>query len=111
MALVITIDNKYELKRRFEAANRDYYSLDACEALIELFDELEGNVELDIVGICGDYNEEDPEYILDNYGYLDEFEGVKDKDGEIDIDALMEALNYYTYAVLLDNGNILYGAF
>lgn len=111
MALVITINNKYELKRRFEAANRDYYSLDACEALIEMFEEYEGDTELDVVAICCDYNEEDPEYILDNYDHLDEFEDVKDEDGEIDIDALMEALNYYTYAVLLDNGNILYQAF
>lgn len=111
MALVITIDNAWELKRQFEKANRDYFSYEACDALIELFDELETNTELDPVGLACEFTEESPEYIVDNYDNIDEIAGTKDQDGEIDTDALIDALNYHTWATLLDNGNILYQDF
>lgn len=111
MALVITIDNPYELKKRFEAANRDYFTIEACETLIEMFEEYGENIELDIVAICCDYTEETPEYIIDNYDNIEEIAEARDEDGEIDIEKLMNALNYHTYAVELSNGNILYQNF
>lgn len=111
MALVITIDNAYELKKRFEAANRDYYTLEACDALIEIFEECGENIELDIVAICCDYYENTPADIIDTYDNIDEIAEARDEDGEIDMEKLMDALNYYTYAVELSNGNILYQTF
>lgn len=111
MALVITIDNAYELKRRFEEANRDYFSVTACEALIEEFEALGENVELDIVAICCDYTEAEPEDIYNDYENLEDIAETKDEDGDIDEDALIDALNYHTYAIKLNNGCILYQNF
>ena len=111
MALVITIDNAWELKRRFEEANRDYFSLEACEAIINLFEETGTNTELDIIAICCDFTEAEPEDIYNDYDNIEEIAETKDEDGEIDTEKLMDALNYYTYAIELDNGNILYQNF
>lgn len=111
MALVITINDAYELKKRFEAANRDYFTVEACDELIELFNMDGENVELDIIAICCDFTEETPEYIIDNYDNIEEIAAARDEDGGIDMERLMEALNYYTYAANLGNGNILYQNF
>jgi len=109
MALVKTF-NASELKEEFRQFNRDYFSYEACEAIIEFFEETDcgKNTELDIIGLCCDFNEETPEYIQDEYDNIPEFAECQNEDGEIDIDKLMDALNYYTWAVLLSNGNILY---
>ena len=111
MALVITIDNAYELKKRFEAANRDYFTIEACEELIELFNMDGENAELDIIAICCDFTEETPEYIIDNYDNIEEIAEARGEDGEIDMEKLMDALNYHTYAANLGNGYILYQNF
>ena len=111
MALVITINDAYELKRRFVEANRDYFSIVACEALIEEFETYGENVELDIVGICCDYTEADPEDIYNDYCNLDDIAETKDEDGYIDEEALLDALNYHSYATKLNNGCILYANF
>ena len=108
MALVITIDNADELKRRFEEANRDYFSLAACEALIEEFETYGENVELDIVAICCDYTEAEPMEIYEDYNNIDEIADCMDSDGELDENALLYALNDYTFATKLNNGCILY---
>ena len=104
MALVNTID-RYEFKRTMERLDRDYYSFEAIDEIINYFDEFD-NVEFDPIAICCDFTEETPEYIAEQYGYMDE--DITDEDGDIDIDKLMDLLNYHTYAVRLDNGNILY---
>lgn len=109
MALVKTFD-MYDLKREFEEWNRDYFSIQACDAMIDLFDQC-GNVELDIVGLCGDFSEEDADYIIDDYSNIEEIAACRDEDGNVDIDALMDALNYYTYAVQTFDNNILYQTF
>lgn len=103
MALVKTFDT-YDLKNEFIAWDRDYYSYTACERLIELFDEC-GNVEIDLVAICCDFNEEDADYIKDNYSNIEEIANAESTD------ELLEALNYYTYAVETENGMILYQTF
>ena len=108
MALVITIDNPYELKRRFEEANRDYFSICACEALIDEFEQYGENIELDIIAICCDYTEAEPQEIFEEYENLEDIADCMDEDGELDEDALLDALNYHTYATKLNNGCILY---
>ena len=112
MALVKTFDAN-DLLQEFKDWNRDYYSYEACEAMVQFFEETDcdHNTELDIVALCCDFNEASPEDILNDYDHLSEFEDVVSEDGDIDEDALLDALNYYTWAVKLDNGNILYASF
>ena len=90
--------NKYELQREFEKSNRDFYSLDGYQAMIDLFDETDSDFELDVIALCCDFEEEDEEYIRGTYNI------EEDKD-------LMEYLNYHTYAMVLNNGNIFYQNF
>ena len=109
MALVKTFTN-YELQTEFAKLDRDYFSLEGYQALLELFDEFENNTELDVIAICCEFNEMLPDDIISEYENIDMINDSKTSDG-IDTNALLDALNYYTYAVLLDNGNILYQAF
>lgn len=111
MALIQTITTAYELQNIFARMGRDYYTIEGYEAMLNYCDECGDNVELDVIGFCGDFNEESIEYVYDNCSNLDEIEECKNEDGEIDEDALLDALNYYTYAVKLNNGNIFYIAF
>ena len=41
----------------FKAWNRDYYTYEACEALIEWYDEIDPDTEFDVIGVCCDWNE------------------------------------------------------
>lgn len=104
MALVKTFD-KYDLQKEFAKMDRDYFSLSGYDALINLFDETGVNTELDVIAICCEFTESTPDDIRENYSNLDK---IADAD---DISDLMDALNYYTIAILLDNGNILYADF
>ncbi len=112
MALVRTF-NKYELQDVFSKMGRDYFSLDGYQALLDLFEEIDcgTNTELDVIAICCDFTEDDPGTVQDDYDNIDEIADAQDDDGNIDIDKLVDALNQYTWAILLDNGNILYQRF
>ena len=104
--------NKYDLEREFKKFDRDYFSLDGYQAIIDLFDECNTEpVELDVIAICCDFNEESPEEIINQYDRHTSLGDCRDEDGYIWVNNLVGALNYYTYAVLLPNGNILYQAF
>ena len=112
MALVQTITPD-TLLQSFKDYGRDYFSYEACEALVNLFEECDcgTNTELDIIALDCEFTESDPEWIYSEYSNIDMIAESKDEDGEIDTDKLMDALNYYTYAVELSNGNILYQNF
>ena len=68
MALVKTF-TAYELQETFRNMDRDYYSIPGYQAILDLFEETDcgTNTELDVIAICCDFTEEDPEYIVDNY--------------------------------------------
>ena len=104
MALVKTFD-KYDLQNEFAKMERDYYSLDGYDALINLFDETGTNTELDVIAICCEFTESTPDDIRENYSNMEDISNADN------MDHLMDALNYYTIAILLDNGNILYADF
>lgn len=104
MALVKTFD-KYDLQNEFAKMDRDYFSLDGYQALIDLFDETGTNMELDVIAICCEFTENEPVDIRENYSNIDD---IRDADETSD---LLDALNYYTIAILLNNGNILYADF
>lgn len=118
MALVKTFDAN-DLLEEFKAWNRDYFSYEACEELINLFEECDcgTNTELDIVALCCDFTEADPQDIYEDYNNLDDIadcllDEQDEPDGtDVDEDKLLDALNYHTWAVQLSNGNILYQNF
>ena len=107
--LVQTFD-KYELQERFRRMDRDYFSLEGYQALLDFFEETDcdTNTELDVIAICCDFTEDSPENIIDEYDNIDDIRECKDEEGDIDTDALLDALNYRTWAIDLGNGNILY---
>lgn len=110
--MLVKTFNEYELQAEFKRFDRDYYSLDGYRAILDLFEECDnGTTELDVIAICCDFNEDEPSDIIDNYSNTLDTDSIINEDSNIDIDALMDELNYYTWAVLLNNGSILYQCF
>lgn len=52
----ITIDAPMA-KGLFERYDRDYYSLEGLESIIDYYDEIDENMELDVIAICCDCSE------------------------------------------------------
>lgn len=52
----ITID-AYDMKAAFERCNRDYYSIEGCEALLDYYNVIDENMELDAIAICCECSE------------------------------------------------------
>lgn len=52
----ITIDVS-TMQNRFAACGRDYYSWEGYEALLAYYNDIDPNMELDAVAICGDCTE------------------------------------------------------
>ena len=102
MGIIQTLD-KYELQAQFKAYDRDYYSLDGYQAMIDMFEETGTNYEIDVIALCCDFSEASIEDIRKEYD-LDEEEYPEDSD-------VLDWLNYRTYAMELDNGAVLYQAF
>jgi hypothetical protein len=93
-----TINTGYELLQEFQAYGRDYFTYEACEEIINYFDMFEEDVELDIIGLCCDFNESTIDDIRSDYN--------------IDYDTdVIEYLNENTYATQTVDNKILYIAF
>ena len=103
--LVIKVDRDI-FKQEMENAGRDYFSYEAIDILIDMFEEFEGTYTLDPIAIACDFTEDDPETIKEEYGHVDD----KIKDAGT-IEELVEVLNYYTMAWDCGNGMILYANF
>ena len=89
--------NKWDLQREFIAYDRDYYSLEGYEAIVNMFEELGSTQDLDVIGICGDFNESDEDEIRSDYSISEDEE-------------VMDYLNENTYAIELSD-SILYQVF
>lgn len=108
----MTIDTGLELKEIMRDYNRDCYSMAACEALLEYYDEVDPDMEVDPIAICGDcteYGEDGAACTINDlvadYGYLVENEA--DTDQVEHIDAVVDALQDVTTVLELDNGNYI----
>jgi hypothetical protein len=99
-----SINTAEQLQREFISYNRDYYSYEACDAIIDYFDELGENVELDIIGLCGEFNEDTLDEIIGNYNI--EIEDEENKEEEV-----MAYLQDNTWAVKTIDDKILYTVF
>jgi hypothetical protein len=99
-----SINTANQLKQEFISYNRDYYSYEACEAIVDYFYELDVNVELDIIGLCGDFNEDTLDEIINNY-----FIDIKEE--EYKEEEVMNYLQDNTWAVKTTDNKILYIVF
>ena len=95
--------DKWDLRKEFKSYNRDYYSLDGYQAILDLFEEIGDSQELDVIAICCDFTESEIDEIRSDYDLsIDDFE---------DDEAVMDYLNYRTWAIQLDSGAVLYQNF
>jgi len=69
MAIVQTINSVYQLEQAFKAHNRqDKFSYEGLRVLFNYLDSMGGNVELDVIALCGEYEESNIQEIIDSCG-------------------------------------------
>ena len=100
----INIDSASALSREFAAHNRDNFSHGGYEALIELFDS--ENTELDVVAICCDFHEEDFATIA-RENNID----LSECDEDEEIEAVADYLRDNTWAQSTTPGHFIYQVF
>lgn len=66
--MVQTINSAYALQEIFKDWNRDYYSIEAYETMLEFYDSIDANMELDVIAICGEWTEYTAEDLYNDYG-------------------------------------------
>lgn len=66
--MVQTINSAYALQEIFKDWDRDYYSIEAYETMLEFYDSIDANMELDVIGICGEWTEYTAEDLYNDYG-------------------------------------------
>lgn len=105
----MTIDANI-MHNMFKECNRDYYTYEACEALIEWYDEVDPDAEFDVIGVCCGWSEygKTPcltwEDFLSDYGYLlDEADIDDDASDEEKREALIDILKDKTTALRLSD--------
>ncbi len=116
----ITID-AYDMKERFIAMDRDYYTIEELETLIDFYDEINPEMEFDLIAICGDCTEYGENAVcsfndlISDYGYkypVEEWleDNALEKsefDNDLYIDSLVERLEYETLVLHVSNGNYI----
>lgn len=106
--------DSYDLKQMFKECNRDYFSVEACEEILQIEDEMSENEdgrEIDIIDLCCSYTEYTKNELLSDYKYLlDDEEYTEDEEDE-KIEEIIDKLNNRGIAILLNNDNILVSEF
>ena len=120
-----TFFNGNELQKEFQEYDRDYYSLDGYEALLMFYDEIDEDMELDVIAICGDCTEygkfsscdfqdliNDYDYIYTKEEYLSDND-IDEKDFNEDeyISELINKLENKTDVLHLSNGDYIIFSF
>lgn len=112
----ITVDTAM-MKEYFVNWNRDYYTFEALETLLEYYDEVNPDMELDVIAICCDWNEygNTPclkwnDFISDYKHLLEDEENVDNMTDEEKKDCLIEKLEEFTIIYRLSD-SILVAAF
>ena len=120
----ITVD-VYDMKERFVAMGRDYYTFEGLESLLDYYDEIDENMEFDAIAICCDCTEFGNgaacgfEDLKNDYGYeYPVSEWLEDnalEENEFDIDlyieSLIERLECERTILHVSNGNYIVFAF
>lgn len=105
--------NVNDLCNEFKDYGRDYYSYEGYEALLDYYDEIDPDMELDVIAICGDCTEYGKgaacsiSDMIADYGCLINDDIEDDIPREDYIEELVEALEERTTVLKLDNGNYI----
>ena len=105
--------NINDLYNEFKDHDRDYYSYEGYEALLNYYDEIDPDMELDVIGICcqcTEYGKSAAYSISDmiaDYGYLINDDIDDDIPRDDYIEELVDALEERTTVLKLDNGNYI----
>jgi hypothetical protein len=100
--LYIEVNTARELRQKFIDCDRDYYTLKACELMLEYFEN--EIVELDVIALCGFFSENTLDEIIDIYK-------IEIEDEENKLKEVLECLNNNTWASETLNNTILYTSF
>lgn len=120
----ITVD-VYDMKERFVAMDRDYYTFEGLESLLDYYDTIDENMELDVIAICCDCTEYGEGAVcsvydlISEYGYkypVEEYKEDNDiEENEFDeteyMAALVEVLEDERTVLHVANGNYIVFAF
>ena len=120
----ITVD-VYDMKEKFVAMDRDYYTFEGLESLLDYYDEIDENMELDCIAICCDCTEYGKgaacsfDDLISEYGYKypvkewleDNALEENEFDTDLYIDSLVERLEDETTVLHVPNGNYIIFAF
>lgn len=120
----ITVD-VYDMKERFVAMDRDYYTFEGLESLLDYYDEIDENMELDVIAICCDCTEYGEgaacslDDLINEYGYKypveewleDNALEENEFNNDLYIDSLVERLEDETTVLHVANGNYIVFAF
>jgi hypothetical protein len=90
----ISIDSASEFRNQFIAYNRDNFTCQGYELLFDYFEEIDADMVLDVISICCDYTEDNPDDIISNYSI--DVEGLDDDEK---IEAVRDYLNDNTMLV------------
>jgi len=89
------------------------FTYEGIEALLNMLEDCSteeyGAIDLDIIELCCGYTESTPSTLLSDFNYVDGLDDALDDDENLEI--VMDYLNDQTWAVELENGNILYANF
>lgn len=112
--------NCYDAKRIMQDCDRDYYSINGLDALLEYYDEVDPDAEFDPIAICCDCTEYGDHGavcsyadLINDFGYIysvsDYMEdtGADKYDEDSYITALIEVLERHTTVLHLCNGNYI----
>lgn len=121
----INITSAYQFSRYMAECNRDYFSHDGYDAIMEYEEEIGEDWELDPVAICCEFNEygnycalsfRDLAMDYGSYalcgGWTDkQWEALTEDEKDEELDDLVSQLEAWTWVQRLPNGNILMTAF
>jgi len=90
-----TISHASQFRDAFRQADRqDQFSYEALNMLYEYFEDIDPDMELDVIAICCEYSEDNPDDIIANYSI-----DVEGMDEDEKIEAVRDYLNDNTMLV------------
>lgn len=90
-----------------DMGRKDNFSLQALGAIMDYLEETseDGSIDLDVIAICCDFTESSYEDVVADYS-LESGKGFDFDNGDLGV--ILTEVREHTWAVHLDNGNILY---
>lgn len=115
MAVSVELTSGYELQRLFDDYGRgNSFSDEAYDAMFNYLDQLSDDIgediHIDVIGLCGDFNEYDNlEELYNAYSYS--YDSNEPEFESIDKDDFLEWVNDRTIVIELSNGGFLIQSF